>query len=213
MKVTKRIFVMMLALIMTAGAANAQFKYGIKAGLNVNKLKFSQDAMQQLLDPKNNTGWTAGVMVEYTVPIIGIAVDASVMYTRMNNGTDGDVTILQPNSNKIENIYGKNFIEIPINLKYKLTIPAVASIIKPYIFTGPTFAFKLDKDVFKNVKTKTTEVAWNVGLGVELIRHLQVGASYGFGINNIADKVWKEANTQQVKLRNNYWTVTAAYLF
>ena len=86
----------------------------------------------------------------------------------------------------------------------------IEKIIKPYVFTGPTFAFKLDKDTFKDMKTKTCQVAWNVGLGVELINHLQVGASYGFGMNNIA-KNWLDA--KNLKVKNNYWTVTAAWLF
>ena len=55
-------------------------------------------------------------------------------------------------------------------------------------------------------------MAWNVGLGFELVKHLQIGASYGFGINNIVDKV-SDINTVDIKAKNNYWTVSAAYLF
>jgi hypothetical protein len=57
-------------------------------------------------------------------------------------------------------------------------------------------------------------VAWNVGLGVELFSHLQVGASYGFGINNVINKYEVLGiNAEPIKANNNYWTISAAYLF
>ena len=105
--------------------------------------------------------------------------------------------------------YGKNFLEIPINIKYKFQIPVVASIIKPYLFTGPSFAFKLDKSIMD----KTFQAAWNVGVGLELFRHLQIAGSYGFGMNNVAKEVFNEANVETLKAKNNYWTISAAYLF
>ena len=156
-------------------------------------------------------------MVEFTVPIIGLTFDAGLMYARMNNAADVTITtdkagIVIPVEN---NVYGKNFLEIPINLKYKFTIPVLGSIFRPYIFTGPNFAFRLDKayeDKLANLKSRTCQVAWNVGLGFELVKHLQIGASYGFGINNIVDKV-SDINTVDIKAKNNYWTVSAAYLF
>ena len=105
--------------------------------------------------------------------------------------------------------------QVPLNIKYKISLPAVGRIIAPYIFTGPDFSFKLDKNTVDAVKTKTCQVAWNVGLGLQLVRHLQIGASYGFGINNIIEKMPENLgiNTTDLSLKNNYWTITAAYLF
>lgn len=216
MKSVKKILLVVMLAVATIASANAEFRFGIKAGLNVNKMHFNNDFAQKLWAPDNSTGWTGGVMMEFTVPIIGIGMDASLMYTRMNNSSKdevveyaGDETVAEPSKEKV---FGRNFLEIPINLKYKINIPVVASIVKPYVFTGPSFAFKLDKNVIDDIKTHTCEVAWNVGLGVELFKHVQVGASYAFGINDLASKV-APVNGTQVKIRNNYWTVTAAYLF
>lgn len=81
------------------------------------------------------------------------------------------------------------------------------------IFTGPCFSFKLDKSLMD----KTFQCAWNIGVGVELFKHLQIAGSYGFGINDIAKGVFKSqdinVNLVQLKAKNNYWTVTAAWLF
>lgn len=210
MKFAKRILLIALTAVLSFGVANAEFRFGVRAGMNVNKLSSN---IETFMDKENSCGWNAGLTVEYTVPIIGIGVDASVLYSRMNNAVSDkvyDISYSDGLTKDEGNLYGKNFIEIPINIKYKFNIPAVASIIKPYIFTGPSFALKLDKNILDSYKTKTCQVAWNVGLGLELIRHLQVSASYGFGINNIASG-WVQAT--DLKVRNNYWTIGVGYLF
>lgn len=231
MNTSKRFILALLVAIVTVSSASAQFRFGVKAGLNVNKLHFNE----KLASADNSCGWNAGVMTEFTVPIIGICLDASLMYSRMNNASDvkyNDVIVTTPGNpngslgsvegvtgnpadEKALNVYGKNFIEIPINLKYKFSLPVVGSIIKPYLYTGPCFAFRLDKkvlDPINNIKSKAYQVAWNVGLGVELIRHLQIGASYGFGINNVVSHI-TDLPVEPIKAKNNYWTVSAAYLF
>ncbi|MCH5231370.1 MAG: porin family protein [Muribaculaceae bacterium] len=188
----KKLLVALLIAVMGMGVANAQFKFGVKAGVNVNHI--SGAGLGDLGDPANKAGWTAGVMTEFQVPVVGICLDLSLMYSRLNS--------LDEN---------KNFLMIPLNLKYKFGLPVVGSFLAPYIFTGPSFDFKLDKSTINNMKTKTFQAVWNVGLGIELIKHLQIGASYGFGINNIMDKVVTDMKGE--KLHNNYWTITAAYLF
>ncbi|MDE5773789.1 MAG: PorT family protein [Muribaculaceae bacterium] len=210
----KKIIIALTVILIGAGAANAELRFGVRAGMLINKLSFNQDALKA----NNSCGWTAGAIVDYTVPIIGISMDAGLMYARMNNATDVTATDVNTTNALIGTdnaIYGKNFLEIPINVKYKFTIPVVGSIVKPYLYTGPNFAFRLDKSITNdvaNVKSRACQVAWNVGLGVELIRHLQVSASYGFGINSVVGKV-SDINTQELKARNNYWTVSAAWLF
>lgn len=222
-----------LATMLVAGGAGlaqaGQFSFGLKAGLNVNKLKFNQD----IASASNSCGWTAGVMADFTVPIIGIGADVSIMYSRMNNdsGVQYSTNNFVPNPPSIDgsgvvttspaDLYGKNFIEIPVNIKYKFTIPVVASIIKPYVFTGPQFGLRLDKgvkDVLHNLESRTFQMNWNVGLGVELIGHLQVGASYGIGCNSVVKSLVTSttginSSDEPYKVKNNYWTVTAAWLF
>lgn len=205
----QKLLAVVIVALLGCGAASAQFRFGIKAGLNVDKMSISGS---ELISADNSCGFTGGVMTEFEVPIIGICLDASLMYTRMNTSIDVAGLNVGNVDNKIGNKIGKNFIEIPVNLKYKLNLPAVAAIIKPYVFTGPSFAFKLDKETAKTFDTKTCQVAWNLGLGVELIKHLQIGASYGWNINNAA-KMVLPLNTAEIKAKNNYWTVTAAWLF
>lgn len=204
MKSYKKIILTLIVALCGMGVANAQFRFGVKAGLNMNSLHLNN--LEDNFNKDNHCGYTLGVMTEFQVPIIGLAFDLSAMYTRMNSDLDAKV----PNEENVS--YNKNFLEIPLNLKYKIGLPLVGSIITPYVFTGPSFAIKLDKNSLDAIKTKTCQVAWNVGLGVELVKHLQISGSYGFGMNNVA-KFTGLVNTETVKVKNNYWTVTAAWLF
>ncbi len=204
MKSYKKIILTLIVALCGMGVANAQFRFGVKAGLNMNSLHLN--SLENNFNKDNHCGYTLGVMTEFQVPIIGLAFDLSAMYTRMNSDLDAKA----PEEENVS--YNKNFLEIPLNLKYKIGLPIVGSIITPYVFTGPSFAIKLDKNSIDAIKTKTCQVAWNVGLGVELIKHLQISGSYGFGMNNVA-KFTGLVNTETVKVKNNYWTVTAAWLF
>ena len=203
----KRILLAIAVILTAAGVAQAKtIAFGVRAGMNVNSLRFNEN----IGSADNSVGWTAGVFAELNLPL-GFGADAGLMYARMNNKTE-----LEKNGENLLDegkVYGKNFLEIPVNIKYKFSLPVVGSVFSPYIFTGPNFALKLDKNVYDDFKTRTFQMAWNVGLGLQFFNHLQIAASYGFGCNNIIDKVTDEINTVDLKAKNNYWTVTAAYVF
>lgn len=210
MKTLKKLVLIVASLLILSAPASAKIvDFGVKAGLNVNKLSFNKDFAKDLISGSNSTGWEAGVMAELNLPL-GLAADVSLMYARMNNSATDAISSDGQDFDGAN--AGKNFIMIPINLKYKLSLPVVSKYVVPYVFTGPDLAFKLDKEIFNAMKTRTCQVAWNVGLGVQLVSHLQIGASYGFGISNLASKTGL-VQASDAKVRNNYWTVTAAWLF
>ena len=198
MKSSIRIIVLAIVAMIIALPASAQFRFGIKAGVALNSLHFSSDYLENL-NSDSRAGFTGGLMAEFTLPVIGLGLDASLMYVHRSaeeavdtDDAEGEVSFAK-----------RDYIEIPINVKYKFSIPAISSIVAPYVFTGPSIAFLVSdsKDIYKKC-----DFAWNVGAGVELVRHLQVSASYGFGITKLV--AGREAN-----VKNRYWTLTAAYLF
>lgn len=207
MKRISTLIAVIVTVLAIAVPASAQIRFGVKLGLNVDKLSFKH--LDKTLDNENGCGFTGGVMTEIAIPLGGLAVDASFMYTHMTGKsyvttTDGKEEMLQQS---------KNFLEIPINLKYKFGLPIVNNLLTPYLLTGPTFAFKMGNDNwFWN--TKDVQYSWNFGLGVEVVKHLQIQAQYSLGISNILKtvKVADHAVTD-IKLKNNYWSITAAYLF
>lgn len=201
MKRIKSILLVIAALLTISTSASAQFRWGIKVGMDVNKMSFDTSA----LESSNRTGFTGGLMTEFTVPIIGIGLDASLMYTHKGNN-------LKDKEDGATVKYNTDYLSIPVNLKYKFGLPVVGRLVSPFVYTGPCFSFLTSKkavsDFFHN---KTCDMSWNVGLGVQLLNHLQIGAQYGFGINDAAKVVMDDNKIEKVK--NNTWTITAAYLF
>lgn len=183
-----------------------QLKIGPRIGLAVNSLHFNET----LVDKGNMAGFTGGVQLEFTVPLIGIGGDISAMYVHRSSKW------LDEQGLSAEQTVKSDYIDIPLNVKYKLNIPAINQLIRPYIFTGPDFAFLVSKkgaeDFFKK---KTCDVAWNFGFGLELIKHLQIGASYGLGLTKALETVnlKEEGNGANIAGKNRYWTITAAWLF
>lgn len=200
MTILRRFLALVVALAVVLPAM-AQFKVGPRVGINVNSLHFNTD----IFEKDNQVGWNAGAEVEFTVPLVGIGFDASLMFVKRNSAYMATV-----GSTTVEEKLHSSYIEIPINLKYKLSIPAVGSIIKPYVFAGPSFAFLTSKaDISDFIHKNKSDVAINFGLGLELVSHLQVGASYGLGMT----KIMKKEQTAGIDAKNRYWTVTMAYLF
>ncbi len=199
------ITVAMVALVafFAAVPAAGQLKFGIKAGAAINDLKFDTD----ILSKDNRAGFTGGIMLEFTVPLIGVGLDASAMYVHRT-------AEFQPDVNADMESSGRDYIDIPINLKYKLSIPVVEKVIKPFVTTGPSFAFLVSKkDVNEFFKNKTCDIAWNFGFGLEFLSHVQIAASYGIGLTNTLEFVGLSGNKATIEGKNRYWTVTAAYLF
>lgn len=178
--------------------AAAQFRIGPRVGLNVNKLHFDKE----LIGNENRAGFNAGLMAEFTVPVVGIGFDISAMYVRRSAQWAQQQLIDK-----------REYIEIPLNLKYKLNIPIVNSIIRPFLTTGPSFSFLTSKKSWTAFRNKSCDVAWNFGLGVELLRHLQIAASYGVGMTKAFETIGAINGNAGIEGKNRYWTVTAAYLF
>lgn len=198
MKKSIALLVAAVMLLCGAGTAQAGLKFGPRIGLNVNKLHFDRSSF----DTSNRCGFTGGVQMEY-MSFLNLGLDVSLMYSYM----DSEVSNVE---------MSKHFLEIPLNIKYKIGIPMVSHIFAPYIFTGPSVAFRLDNIKNSPLNTQATQWTWNFGIGLQFIDHLQIGASYGLGMNNYVNGLNTAIGTittDQLKAKNNYWTVTAAWLF
>lgn len=196
-----------IAVLLSSTPADAQIKFGIKAGANFNSLKINQD----IFNDDNRAGFNGGVMLEFTMPIIGVGMDASVMYVHRSGE---DFTDYDEAGNEISTSTSRDYIDIPLNLKYKLSLPGIGSLVKPFVTTGPSFAFLVSKkNINEFIKNKSCDIAWNFGFGIELFSHVQVAASYGLGLTNTLEYVGIGNNNETIEGKNRYWTVTAAYLF
>ena len=195
--------------------AKAQIKFGVKGGLNLASASLS-DAWDAKGNADNYTGFFIGPMVDITIPIIGLGVDGAFMYsqkgTKISFDDLGSTTFKQQG------------IEIPVNLKYSIGLGSSASI---YFAAGPSFYFNMKSDddlTFDTMKGSLdydkSEVSLNLGAGVKLLRHLQLGVNYNMGLTDSAkakidssnsSDIWDAINGESYK--SKMWQVSVAYLF
>ena len=197
----KKIFTALALLLSFAWAppASAELKFGVVGGLNLSKMSFS-GSDKSLLSSDNRCGWYIGPKAQFTLPIIGLGLDASIQYSQRRLNVDAQ-------DNGESQTYKS--IEVPINVRYDLGLGSMASV---YIATGPQFGFNCDKSIFRDadISVKDANVTWNVGVGVTLLSHLQVGAGYNFAVGK-----WAESKDPDYDLnvKANTWQVQVAYLF
>ena len=197
----KIISVLMVAVcLMMAAPAQAQLHFGVKGGLNISKLSFSKDAFKG----DNKTGFFVGPMAELTLPIIGIGADVAALYSQTDLGVDGEKTM------KL-----KTFA-VPVNLKWSF---GLGSMLGAYIAAGPQFDFNIgNKTWTRELSLKKSTTSFNVGAGLKLIRHLQLGVNYNFALSKTGTyEYYTEGESgdghHSVNIKNNTWQVSLAYLF
>ena len=195
----KKIFgaLMIAVCIGMAMPAQAQIHFGVKGGLNLSKASFSN--VSENLKKDNFTGYFIGPMAEFNIPIVGLGVDASLLFAqrgiKVSEGND-EYTVKQ------------NGLDIPVNLKYNIGLGGLLGL---YIAAGPDFYFDFaGNKTIEGVKTdkKKAEVGINVGAGVKLLNHLQVGANYNIPLGDTA-KFENEVGSYKTKT----WQVSVAYIF
>ena len=191
----KKIFgaLMIAVCIGMAMPAQAQIHFGVKGGLNLSKASLSDVPGNFKKD--NFTGFFIGPMAEFNIPIIGLGVDASLLFAQRGvkvtpEGAD-EYTVKQ------------NGLDIPVNLKYNI---GLGSLLGLYVAAGPDFYFDFEKK--SGIDKKKAEVGINVGAGVKLLNHLQVGANYNIPLGDTA-KIEGTDGSYKTKT----WQVSVAYVF
>ena len=200
----KKYFVFIVVFFLIGGiSAQAQFKFGLKAGVNMSSM--SLDKKLDNLKLKNLTGFQVGPMIEATIPALGFGLDLAVLYSQQSFELPVEITTGTFNIEKAK----MNTLQVPLNLKYKLGL--VPKLLKVYGTAGPYVSFNLS-NLKTEWKNKSFGAGLNFGLGVELLSHLQVGANYQVGLTND----YSSANLLSSafsKGKPTTWSVTATYLF
>ena len=184
----KKIFgaLMIAVCIGMAMPAQAQIHFGVKGGLNLSKASFSN--VSENFKKDNFTGFFIGPMAEFTIPIVGLGVDGALLFSQR-----GKDEVKQTG------------LEVPVNLKYTIGLGSLLGI---YVAAGPDFFFDFKKKDY--VDRKKAQVALNLGAGVKLLKHLQVGVTYQLPMGD--SFTWEEAG-KAFGAKNKTWQVSAAYLF
>ena len=192
----KKIFgaLMIAVCIGMAMPAQAQLKFGVKGGVNLSQLDWDGGYNG---NKDNATGFFIGPMAEFTLPIVGLGVDGALMYSQ--KGKDN---------------FKQQGIDIPLNLKYTI---GLGSMLGVYVAAGPDFFFNFakDKTFGENMKLerKNSQVGINLGAGVKLVKHLQVGVNYNIPLGKSDELTITEGVKGVFTSKTKMWQISAAYIF
>ena len=200
----KKFFTLVVLLATMTVAAQAQVKFGVKGGLNITSMKFDQS----VVDKSNQAGFFIGPTVKFTLPVVGLGIDAAALYDQ-RSAKVADETLKQQS------------IQIPVNLRYGIGLGSTASI---YIFAGPQFGFAIgdkSKNIVDNAlewRLKDSNLSANVGLGLMLLDHLQISANYNIALGTTGEVDVNKAlgttwDTAIGKAKANAWQLSVAYFF
>ncbi len=205
----KTLLALVAVMVLSVGTAHAQLQWGLLVGTNLTKVNFSKDleAAASNLKSKNMSGFYVGPKANFTLPIVGLGADAALVYSQKKLNAEA------------EGSSSKTFrsIEIPVNIRYTYGFSSLAAV---YVATGPQFGFNVGNRNwdFSSVdaglesvkfKKKSMNTSWNIGAGVKLINHLEIGLLYNIAIS----KYYKKAAGEDYDFKGNSFQIQAAYLF
>ncbi|RRC99452.1 porin family protein [Prevotella sp. OH937_COT-195] len=200
MKKTLTLILVAVAM-MVAMPSQAQVKFGLRGGLNLTNMSLNNDAIKT----ENRSGFFIGPTVKFTLPIVGAGIDASALYDQR------EVKVKDVNQ-KIK----QKAITIPVNFRYGIGLSSMAS---AYFAAGPQFGFNIGDKEHKLLesttwKLKESTFSINIGAGVTVMNHVQIGANYNIvcgktGELEVIDGLKNVLNNG----RANAWQVHVSYYF
>ena len=197
----KKLFAVVLMAVAFAMPSKAQFSWGIQAGLNMSNVSVKDAADNVGRAIESRTGFFVGPTVKFSLPIVGLGIDASALYDQ-REGKAGDETVKAQS------------IQIPINLRYGIGLGSVAEV---FAFAGPQFGFKLSGDKNYGVADwtlKSSTFSANIGIGATVLSKLQAKLNYNIALGTTGEFESVNKTIQQVAdAKFNAWQISLAYFF
>ena len=198
--IMKKLFAVVLMAVAFAMPSKAQFSWGIQAGLNMSNVSVKDAAEDASGAIKSRTGFFVGPTVKFTLPIVGLGIDASALYDQ-REGKSGTETIKSSS------------IQIPVNVRYGIGLGSIAEV---FAFAGPQFGFKLSGD--KNFGSeewtlKSSNLSANIGIGATVLSKLQAKLNYNIALGKTGEFKDKDIAKEIGSAKFNAWQISLAYFF
>jgi hypothetical protein len=210
----KKILTTILFALMLAVPTQAQLGFGLRGGLNMTNLDV-EGVDADDLDSSNKEGFFVGPTVKFTIPVIGIGLDASVMYDqRKMKFVDGK----DENNEKTYSTLRDENIVLPVNLRYTFGLGDMAGV---FVKAGPQWSWNIGgKNYFGDTfKFKKSSVSINLGAGAVLMDNIEIFVNYNINLSKSGEYEYTEIDennnsvTKTAKLRSNAWQFGLAYYF
>jgi hypothetical protein len=207
----KKLFAVVLMAVAFVMPSNAQIKFGVTGGLNMTNVSVKDAAADAKGAFKSRAGFFVGPTVKFTLPIVGLGVDAAAVYDQREGKVgegDGAQTIKSQS------------IQIPINLRYGI---GLGSLVEVFAFAGPQFGFNVGSNKkFEDYKAewtlKSANLSANLGVGLTVLSHLQAKFNYSWALGKTGEMKYAAQSVEGIKevatgAKFNCWQISLAYWF
>ena len=218
----KKVTTLVLVVLLFAGVANAQLRFGFKGGLNVSSLSSTSSVIDQV---KAASGYQAGVLMQ--LKLGGFAIQPELLYSVRSSDMQisADEPKLRDYIGSVASLdYKTQNIVIPVNIQLGSEIGPL----RVFALAGPYVSFqlggalngdvKLYNTVDENLKFNKMDWGLGFGLGAELFG-LQLSAKYDFGMIPAGKEfiLNSSQNTPNLNpfndVKNRNINISLAYLF
>lgn len=200
----KKILTLIVMAVAFAAPSQAQFKFGVQAGLNMSNVSVKSAIDDPMEAVKSRAGFFIGPTVKFTLPIVGLGLDASALYDQ-REGKAGSETVKSQS------------IQVPINVRYGVGLGSLAEI---FAFAGPQFGFNLGGGKTFGAEEwtlKSSNLSANLGIGATVLSKVQAKINYNFALGKTGEVKEKSSVPDVVKTigsaKFNAWQVSVAYFF
>lgn len=179
----------------------AQLKFGVKAGMNLAE----KPSDLKGISADGATGFFVGPMAKLTIPVIGLGLEADVLYSRTGAEIAGEEV-------------NKNSIEIPVYLRYDFSLPVLSKVAVPFVAVGPQFGYAFgstdELTDWGKYEYKKSNTSLNLGFGAIVLSKIQLHLNYNIALGKTSEfKGIGDAVGAAIDSKTNTWQVSAAWLF
>ena len=200
--------VAILLLAMLSMPAFSQLRFGVRADVGLNNPTFNE-----ALRVDNLASFSVGPTLEFMLPIVNFGIETSLLYNnhRMNiTGSDvmGEYDVTN------------HYLLLPVNAKKKFGLGLLPA--QLFATAGPYLGFLLRGDEFRvtqindgGIGARSFQAGIGLGLGVEVLRRLQVGVQYRLQLTDNYDvnKPVLGNILNPLNERTSTWNLSATFFF
>lgn len=202
---TKKVFLFLLAAVLTVSYAQAQFTFGLRGGFNLTTMT------EEGLDTKMKPGFQVGVVGDYALND-NFSIQPGVLFA--TQGCKWDFGLMGEN---VESTINLNYLQIPVNAQYKLDLGGMNLLLQAGPYLGYAVSGKVvakagglkeeEKIEFGSKDEELKALDYGLGFGAGLqFGYIQAGLGYNIGLANLS-------NDKHATTKNSGLAITLTYLF
>ena len=233
-KKLRKLFLCLLAVVLTTSYVSAQFTFGPRVGFNYTNMRheYNGNKLDKEFRSKLKSGFQIGVVADYALST-EMSIQLGLLYAQQ--GYKSDYTWVGESKTITKSITNLNYLQIPINAQIKFPLGGIDLLVQtgPYLGFGINGKYKywdengkmsnedikkwlgeIPKVSFGNEWEKNDMKGFDLGIGFGAglqFGNIQAGLGYNIGIRNLA--IQYKRGPDVLLLKNNGLALTITYLF